>query len=232
MRLFAHQVSHSQTTFTTGSHTIAIEIFTPAAQGRFPAVVALHGSGGLHGGGFADPARLLAASGFAVLVPHYFERTGTTWADDRTIRREFPTWMETIGDAITFAAQQAQVDAARLGLLGFSLGAYLALSVAATDQRVRAVVEYFGGLPEELEADVTRLPPVLILHGDADPIVPVSEAERLVRLLQRTRTPFEKQIYRGAGHGFSGMTMLDAAQRTLSFLQKHLLGQKCSQLAG
>ena len=34
-------------------------------------------------------------------------------------------------------------------MLGFSLGAYLAVSAAAIDSRVQAVVEFFGGLPKE-----------------------------------------------------------------------------------
>lgn len=231
MRLFAHQVSHSQAKFASGGQQITVEMFAPAAQGKYPAVVALHGSGGLHSGGFADPARLLAASGFAVFVPHYFERTGTAWADDATIRREFESWTETISDAITFAVAQPKTDAAHLGLLGFSLGGYLALAIATEDSRVRAVVEYFGGLPEELEQAATKMPPVLILHGDADTRVPVSEAHRLRALLERTNTPHEIQIYRGAGHTFSGFTMLDAAQRTLAFLQKHL-GKPAEQKAG
>ena len=149
MRLFAHQVQHAQLSFPSEGHHVPIELFSPAARGRYPAVIALHGSGGLHRGGFADPARLLSASGFAVFVPHYFERTGTGWASDTIIRQEFPTWMQTISDTITFAASQPQTDACRIALLGFSLGAYRALSVAARDERVKAVVEYFGGLPED-----------------------------------------------------------------------------------
>lgn len=218
--LFTQNVEYSTGSFETEGHRIVIDRYSPSAGGIYPVVIGLHGSGGLHGS-FGEPARMLAASGFAVFVPHYFERTGTGWANDSIIRREFPTWMRTIRDAITYATMQPGVDPERVGLLGFSLGGFLALSIASLDERVKAVVEYFGGLPEEF-AGTKRMPPVLILHGEADSVVPVAEARKLDRVLRVLEVPYEKQIYPGAGHGFTGMTMVDSAQRTLAFLQKYL----------
>ena len=93
----------------------------------------------------------MAGQGYSVFLLHFFDRTGTVRADYETTHRHFPDWMRTIGDAITFAAQNPAVDANRIGLLGFSLGAFLALAVASVDPRVKAVVEFFGGLPEELQ---------------------------------------------------------------------------------
>src|SRR5512140_3293934 len=132
MDLFGHAVRHSTEKFATNGHSITLERFLPETGASVPAVIGLHGSGGIRGG-FVEPARLLAANGFAVFVPHYFERTETVWADERTIRREFPAWMETVRDTIAFAEAQPCVERGKVGLLGFSLGAYLALSVAALD---------------------------------------------------------------------------------------------------
>jgi dienelactone hydrolase len=222
--LFGRDVQYSTATFSSDGHPITIESFLPPGGGPFPAVIALHGSGGIRTWA-ADPARLLAGRGFAVFVLHYFERTGTAWADERTIRQNFPAWMKTIGDAVTYTTQQPQVAAHRIGLLGFSLGGYLALAVASLDPRVKAVVEYFGGMPEEL-ANFERMPPTLILHGDADPVVPVSEAYKLQQLFDRARAPYEIKIYAGEGHGFSGRLMLDAGLRSFNFLNTHLAGNQ------
>lgn len=221
MDLFGHSVRHTTEKFATNGHSITLERFLPETGASVPAVIGLHGSGGIRGG-FVEPARLLAGNGFAVFVPHYFERTDTVWADERTIRREFPAWMETVRDVIGYAEKQPGVQADRVGLLGLSLGAYLALSVAALDDRIKAVVEYFGGLPQEFSAGLRRMPPVLILHGQDDSVVPVAEAARLEAVLKPLNVPYEKKIYSGAGHVFSGMTLLDAAQRTVGFLRKHL----------
>jgi carboxymethylenebutenolidase len=184
-------------------------------------VLALYGSGG---GvvGMAEPATLLASQGFAVYVLHYFDRTDTAWADKETIFRNFPIWMKTLWDAISHIEKQPHVDPAHIGLMGFSLGAYLSLSIAAIDKRVLAVVEFFGGLPKEMKFFMRRLCPVLILHGEADPTVPVAEAYHLQQVLEKKGIPYEMKIYPGAGHGFSGEIWRDAGLRSLNFLRKYL----------
>jgi carboxymethylenebutenolidase len=63
---------------------------------------------------------------------------------------------------------------------------------------------------------------VLILHGEADPTIPVSEAYNLQRLLEEKGIPHEIKIYPGVGHGFENEIWGDATVRTLKFLQKHL----------
>lgn len=171
----------------------------------------------------AVPAAELAGYGFAVYVPHYFDRTGTRpVVDKQTAIRHFPAWGKTVWDAISHVERQHAVDPMRIGLLGFSLGAYLALSVAAVDQRVKAVVDFFGGFPKEMKIFMRRLCPTLILHGDADTTVPVAEAYHLQEILEKKAIPYEMQIYGGAGHGFTGEHWQDAGRRTLAFLQKHL----------
>ena len=66
------------------------------------------------------------------------------------------------------------------------------------------------------------MPPVLILHGADDHVVPVSEATKLQQLLERTGTPYEIKLYDGAGHVLNTMQFLDAGRRAVQFLNKHL----------
>ena len=223
-------VIQSQTSFESGGKSIRLDCFLPEDnEQRFPAVVALYGSGGGHAR-MAEPASLLAAQGFAVYVLHYFDRTGTTEVNRQTIFRNFPVWMKTVWDAVSFVIRQPHVDPKRVGLLGFSLGAYLCLSSAAIDSRISAVVEFFGGLPKEMKFFMRRLCPVLILHGEADPIVPVQEAYHLREVLERKKIDYEIQIYPGVGHGFNGETWRDAGLRALKFLRKHLLAPSVSAI--
>ncbi|MBZ5706147.1 MAG: dienelactone hydrolase family protein [Acidobacteriia bacterium] len=217
-----YPVTQSEISFESGGKLIRLDCFLPNADGqRLPTVIGLHGSGGGHAT-MVEPASLLAAQGFAVYVLHYFDRTGTSAADKETIFRNFPLWMKTLWDAISHVERQPHVDAERIALLGFSLGAYLSLSNAAIDKRVQAVVEFFGGLPKEMKLFMRRLCPVLILHGEADPTVPVQEAYHLQAVLEKKQIPYEMQIYPGAGHGFSGEVWRDAGLRTLAFLRKYL----------
>jgi len=224
-------ISPSQLTFESGNKSIRLDAYVPNSNKQLPAVLALYGSGG-GVSGMNEPAAMLAAQGFAVFMLHYFDRTDTTQVTDKqTIFRHFPVWGKTVWDAISSVEQHPQVDADRIGLLGFSLGAYLALSVAAVDSRVKAVVEFFGGLPKEMRFFMRRLCPVLILHGEADPIVPVEEAYELEGLLKKKDVPHEIKIYPGAGHTFDSGTWRDAGARSLRFLQKYLAtdGQRASR---
>jgi carboxymethylenebutenolidase len=209
--------------FQSGGKTIRLDAYLPEpAVARLPAVIALHGAGG-GVSGMERYAALLAAQGFAVYVLHFFDRTGTESADRPTIIRNFPLWMKTLWDATSFVETQPQVDAQRIAVLGFSLGAYLALANSAIDPRVKAVVEFFGGMPKEMNFFMRRLCPVLILHGEADAIVPVEEAYRLQKLLEKKDIPCELKIYPGAGHGFEDQTIWrDAGLRSLQFLRKYL----------
>jgi len=219
-------ITQSRQTFDSGGLPITLDAFLPKDHGRrFPAVIGLHGSAGGHAT-MSDPAAMLAARGFAVYVLHYFDRTGTTGvADKQTAIRNFPVWGKTLWDAISHVELQACVDPKRIGLLGFSLGAYLALTVSSVDTRVKAVVDFFGGFPKEMKLFMRRLCPTLILHGDADPTVPVAEAHHLQQMLERRNVPYELQIYPGVGHGFGGEIWDDARQRTLAFLQKYLVAE-------
>jgi carboxymethylenebutenolidase len=218
-----YSIIQSQASFESGGKGIRLDCFLPHAKGqRFPAVIGLYGSGGGHAS-MAEPASLLAGRGFAVYVLHYFDRTATTEIDGlQTIFRHFPVWMKTLWDAVSFVARQPQVDPGRIGLLGFSLGAYLALSNAAIDSRIQAVVEFFGGMPKEMRLFTRRLCPVLILHGEQDKTVPVEEAYHLRQILEKKQIAYEMQIYPDVGHGFSGEIWRDAGLRTVAFLERHL----------
>lgn len=222
-------ITPSQLSFESGGKSVRLDAYLPATNGSLPAVIALHGAGG-GVAGMDKSAALLAEQGFAVYVLHYFDRTGTQFADKQTIFRNFPVWMKTLWDAISFVEKQPSVDRERIALLGFSLGAYLALANASIDGRVRAVVEFFGGLPREMKLFMRRLCPVLILHGEADPTVPVSEAYQLRDLLEKKNIPYEIKIYAGAGHGFENEIWRDAGLRTLQFLQKHLASSQESKI--
>lgn len=211
---------NTQLTFPSGGKSIRLDTYLPAISNA-PAVLALYGSGG-DVKGMNKYAALLAERGFAVYILHYFDRTNTESADKATIFRNFPIWMKTLWDGVSFLETQPNIDRGRIALLGFSLGAYLSLANSSIDHRVRAVVEFFGGLPREMKFFMRRLCPTLILHGEADPTVPVAEAYQLQKLFEEKGIPYEIQIYPGEGHGFDSEIWRDAGLRTLHFLQKYL----------
>lgn len=221
------QVVETDGTFKSRGHTIVVDVYSPAEPGQHPAVVVLHGHGGVGDNkrsGAHSLARLLAQSGYVGLVPHYFGRVKPDPKNAQKNTRSYAVWERTVSDTVGFAAKRPDVDPKRIGLLGLSLGSWVAISVGARDRRVAAVVEHFGGYPEWESLDPTRLPPVLILHGDADRVVPVQKAYLLEDILKEARVPYEMHIYAGADHGFRGADRDDSIKRTVEFFDKHVKG--------
>ena len=220
-----------RTTYESGGLPITMDYVLPSGSTPFPAVVLLHGSDGIASSGkrFRLIMQGLAALGYAAGLPHYFNRTGDEdigVGEQRaqSVARSFPEWQEAVRDAVGAAARLPGVDSARVALVGFSLGSFLALGAAANNERVRCVIEFCGGLPESVRGKVETMPPVLILHGEADRTVPVARAHELQQELTAKGLPHEMHLYPGQGHFLTGAAEADAFQHCRTFLAVHLLG--------
>jgi len=217
-------MQQSQITYESGGKTIRLDCFLPDnCKERLPTVIGLHGFGG-DSSSMGNSSSELADRGFAVFVLHFFDRAGRVEAEKSAIVMNFPLWMKTLWDGVSCVEQQPNVDPQRIGLVGFSLGGYLAMCGSSIDPRIKVVVEFFGGFPKEMRLFMRRLCPTLILHGENDTIIPVSEAYYLQKLLEDKKIPHEIKIYPGVGHGFEGDVLQDARIRSLAFLQKYLIG--------
>lgn len=214
----------SQVTFRSGGEVIHMDRFEPPGGGRHPAILLLHGSGGHQANQewIQGRTRELVDQGYAVFFPHYFDRTATRKAGHFAILKNLGVWKETVREAISFAARDPGVKPDRIGVLGLSLGGVVALAAATEDSRVKVVVEYFGRFVPPYDSRASTMPPVLILHGAEDPMVPVSEAHRLRDVMKRNGRPYEIQIYPGQGHGFHGDAVQDSSRRMLRFFGKYL----------
>ena len=91
-------------------------------------------------------ARELTLAGYVTLVPHYLGTRKPDPKNGRKNARSYAVWERTVIDTVGFAARRADVDPKRIGVVGLSMGSWVALSVAARDRRVSAVVEYLRGL--------------------------------------------------------------------------------------
>ena len=73
----------------------------------------------------------------------------------------------------------------------------------------------------------TNMPPTLVMHGDADQLVPIYQADRFTRKCREKGAPFELIIKPGADHGWPGM---DQDMTVFAdWFDRHLLGMKAKQ---
>ena len=218
------EIVESDEIFKSRGKEFAVDVFAPRAPGKYPAIIALHGHGGP-----GEDKRLFARPGPASAAPRLRRAGAPLFRPSQAGSQEWPKKRPALLrlDADGQRCDQLRragpdVDRRRVGLASASLGSWVSVSVAARDRRVSAVVEYYGGLPEWEELDLTRLPPVLILHGDADRNVRVEEAYKLEQVLRASGVSYEMHIYVGAGHGFRGEDRDDAIKRTLDFFESHV----------
>jgi dipeptidyl aminopeptidase/acylaminoacyl peptidase len=69
-------------------------------------------------------------------------------------------------------------------------------------------------------------PPVLMIHGTFDIIVPVIHSENLAAKLKDAGAPAELITVSGEGHGWGGTTLVRNTDEAIQFLDTHLKGKK------
>lgn len=208
-------------------------LFRPRGPGPFPAVVALHGCGGLwdrvgnlsvrH----ADWAGKLVDAGFAVLVPDSFGSRGLgsqCGVKDGTVRPS----RERVGDALAarlWLQARADIKTGAISLMGWASGGATVLAAIRTDRKpadtapdfARAIAFYPGcRLQAESTSFESRLP-ALLLVGEADDWTPVAPCDRLVKAAKGRGEPMDMVVYPGALHDFDHPSRAVAKREGLAF---------------
>ncbi len=102
-----------------------------------------------------------------------------------------------------------QLPPSALALVGFSQGTMMALHVGLRRAAPPAAIVGYSGLlvlppdgsPETLAADVRSRPPVLLVHGDQDELIPVEALFQGSQALAAMGVPVEWHLSAGIGHG-------------------------------
>lgn len=110
-----------------------------------------------------------------------------------------------------------------MAVIGFSQGTMMALHVMARRHHAAAAIVGFSGRllhPERLAAEARVRPPVLLLHGDADPVVPFADMDLSARALSAAGFQTSVHVMKGTGHGIAP----DGLAAALAFLKDRLPG--------
>ena len=65
-------------------------------------------------------------------------------------------------------------------------------------------------------------PPVLLIHGDVDRVVPIEQSEILVKAMSQSNVNYDLIVMEGAGHGFRGEQGAEARAAMVAWFDKHL----------
>jgi phospholipase/carboxylesterase len=109
----------------------------------------------------------------------------------------------------------------RMVLIGFSQGAMMSLEIAPRREvAVAGVVAISGRLlrPEALTAEARVKPPVLLIHGDQDAVVPFADMAKAGDALVAAGFPTYGHVMQGTGHGIAP----DGLGAALQFIKQTL----------
>jgi carboxymethylenebutenolidase len=239
----AAQVDPNDPALTSSNINFAVEdgaaiggyLTRPKGDGKFPAVVVIHGNSGIDDQ-IRDVARRIAKAGYVALGPDLLSRLGgtasfptsaaaiegTRKADDDTIVRD-------LNGALNFLKAQNFVRP-KIGVIGFCWGGGKTLMFTTRSKDLAAAVIYYGSNPSNLDDIKNITAPVLGQYGGADERI-TSAVPKLAEAMKKYGKSFEYKIYPGAPHSFNNDTndrsyRAEAAKeawgRTLEFFKKHL----------
>lgn len=146
-------------------------------------------------------------------------------------------WLDGSSEEAASAAMAASIDdvnamldrllaenglgADRLILFGFSQGSMISLHVAPRRAEPLAGVVGFSGrllVPERLGAETVSRPPILLVHGDADEVVPYASMGQAGQALNAEGFEVYAHVMKGTGHGIAP----DGLQVALAFMADKL----------
>ena len=206
----------------------------PDAPGPHPGVVVIHEASGLDDhikritGRFAD-------AGYAALAVDLFTGRNRAICMARYMAGMLMGSVNRYGiddlkSALTFLAKLPEIDAQRMGAIGFCMGGGFAIAWACTDSRLKAIAPFYGVNPRPLEV-VKRLCPVAGSYPENDFTARAGRA--LDQVLTREKITHDIKIYPHTRHSFFNDTSStydkeaadDSWRRVMDFFGKQLAKQ-------
>jgi len=203
----------------------------PDGTGPYPGVVVVHEAFGLNDN-IRDICGRFAADGYAALGVDLFQGRNHAICMARMFAGAMAGNLNYYGvpalkAALGRLADHPQIDAARIGAVGFCLGGSVVLTWACTDERLAAIAPFYGTAPRPRKA-IRRLCPVVGSWPDKD--ITTKAAGVLETELTAAGIPHDLKVYPGTKHAFFNDQLrvyhpaaaADSWQRVLAFFAEHV----------
>ena len=199
--------------------TVQAQLMLPAqmpADVRVPALVIVHGSGGIYPEQISFWAKLLTEQGIAALVIDVFNPRGVKSTGEDQSQVPFAADTADAFAALGMLGSHPRIDPKRIAVMGFSRGGVTAVrsgvipiikGAAPTGLRFAAHVAIYSGgcagiLSVTAKPGTFSVEPMLFVHGDADDYAPMSDCRTYAQRIAAAGTPTEFVVLPGAGHKF------------------------------
>ena len=214
-------VTLTEPQFLTGAKdgtpaTIAGILRVRPGTDRRPAVVLVHGSGGVNANVERWAQELNGIGVAAFILDSFTGRRLTSTAADQDQLPHVAMIVDAYR-ALELLSRHPRVDPARIGIMGFSKGGFVALYASLKRfQRMHgpADVEFAAYIPfyavcarSYIDDEQVADRPIRLYHGEADDWVPIEACREYVERLRRAGKDVELTGYPGAHHAFDSPSL-------------------------
>lgn len=220
-------------TYKSGDEIVTGMLYEPSGKGLHPAIVVIHEWWGLNDW-VKEQASKLADQGYVTLaVDLYRGKVATNGDEAHELMRGVPEDRATrdLLAASNYLRSLKNVNAEKVGAIGWCMGGGYALDIAVNDPKLAAAVINYGHLATEPETLKKINAPILGLFGGKDRGIPVESVQTFAAELKKLGKKVDVTVYPEAGHAFEnpnnkgGYRADDAASawdRTVKFFAQYL----------
>ena len=190
-------------------------LFLPPGNEKVPAVVLVHGSGGIYNAELDFWPKQFNAAGIAVFTLDMFGPRGVQSTAEDQSQVPFAADTADAFAALKLLATHPRIDAKHIAIMGFSRGGIAALRagverIIASQKlpdglRYAAVVPTYPGACAGIyrlvvKPGVFSKTPILFIHGDADDYTPIGPCQDYADKIGKAGTPVEFVVLEDAHH--------------------------------
>ena len=214
-----------------GKGTMESFFVKPEDPGPLPGLVVIHEAFGLNDN-IRGIARQFAEQGYAALAVDLFSNRNRVVCmlqafHGMLIRPLHNPFVADLSSCIHYLQNQPNVDANRIGAVGFCMGGGYALQLAVTERGMKAASAFYGAAPKPLEAFAQSCP---IVGSYPEKDFTAKSARELDAVLEKNNISHDITFYENTQHSFFNRQRTpfeveaskDAWQRMLSFFDEHL----------
>jgi carboxymethylenebutenolidase len=190
--------------FKSGDEAVSGFLALPEGGGRHPGIVVIHEWWGLNDW-VKEEAQKLAAQGYVALaVDLYRGKVASEPGMAHELSRGLPQdrAVRDMKAAVDYLAARGDVDAKRIGSIGWCMGGGYSLQLAIHEPRLAACVVNYGAMPTD-SSDIQKInAPVLGNFGALDKGIPPDAVRAFETAMKGAGKSIDVKIYDGAGHAF------------------------------
>jgi dienelactone hydrolase len=197
----------------------------PQAGGKRPGVLIVHEAPGLND----HPklrARMIAELGYVGFAADMYGNGKIAEGEETQalmggLRNDIPRLRRTARAAFDTLAKLPQVDASRIGVMGYCFGGLVVLELARSGAPISGLVSFHGILSTKTPEDATNVKgKVLVCTGAADPLVPPEQLAAFEKEMNEGKVDWQVQVYGGAKHAFTNRDADKAGRPQLGYQEK------------